>query len=175
MTASQTRYLLAVQHLVVFEGWHIVATVVISTLDSIRPQSSPHKLLLHTAYIGSEMKLQGSISLIYNRGLWTLSVAYVSKWTCLLAQARIPVLSLLTALSPLAVPNYADVNPAFLGIGVGLCITTVCSTLMASMLMKRVKEEEKMLKQLGRDWDVYANKRWRSIPLRLLLPALSWE
>lgn len=93
-----------------------------------------------------------------------LLVTFVSKCTYLLAQARIPVLSSLTALSPLAVLSYVHVNPAFLGIGAGSCIMTMWwFVLMASMLMNRVKEEEKMLKRLGRDWDVYANKHWRFI------------
>lgn len=129
-------------------------------------QSGPYKYLRHPSYTGAAINGLGSFVLLYHHGLWPVFVTYAAKWTNQLAYSRTPVLSSLAALSPLAVSNYTRVNPTFLGIDTALWIAIVWSALMASMLMKRVKEEEKMLKQhFGRDWVEYASKRWRFIPL----------
>ncbi|KAG0016887.1 hypothetical protein BGZ81_011012 [Podila clonocystis] len=188
MITSKTTALPAVQQLAVFELWHIVATAMsiagyvlrkwsFVTLDqfftyqlTIRSghklvQSGPYTLLLHPSYTGLGLNVLGSFSLIYNRGLWPVLLTYVSKCTYLLAQARIPVISPLAALSPLAVSNYSHESLSFFGIGAGLWIAIVWAMFMKKMLMKRVETEEKMLRQhFGRDWDVYASKRWRFIP-----------
>jgi protein-S-isoprenylcysteine O-methyltransferase Ste14 len=97
--------------------------------------------------------------LLYHRGLWPVYMTYAAKWT------NQPILSSLAALSPLAVSNYARVNPTFLGIDAAIWVTVAGTALTIRMIMRRVVTEEKMLKQhFGRDWDEYASKRWRFIP-----------
>ncbi|KAF9320633.1 hypothetical protein BG003_005382 [Podila horticola] len=187
-TASKTSPLPAVQQLAVFKNWHVAATVLslsgyalrkwsFVTLDrfftyqlTIRSghklvQSGPYKYLRHPSYTGAMMTCFGSFMLLFHRGLWPVLLTYAAKWTNQLVLARTPILSSLAALSPLAVSNYARVNPTLLGVEIGLWVTAVMSALGTRMLMRRVEVEEKMLKQhFGRDWDEYASKRWRFIP-----------
>lgn len=132
----------------------------VSTHDLIRPQVCPIRTF-QAPSLPSIHWFWAELAGIYIADLQSRALVHVIDLyfqmhicTYLLVQARIPVFGSLTAL-----------NPAFLGVGAGLCIAILWSALMENILMKRAKEEEMMLKHhFGRDWDVYANKHWRLIP-----------
>lgn len=99
--------------------------------------------------------------MLYYRGLWSVSVAYIIKWMYMLAHSKIPVFNALAALTPFAVHDSWNVSPTILSFDIGLWITVLLTVLSIRMLVTRVEAEEKMLKEhFGRDWDVYASKRW---------------
>ncbi|KAG0333114.1 hypothetical protein BG000_009458 [Podila horticola] len=189
MTASKTSSMLAVQQLAVFESWHVVAVILglagcalrkwsFATLDqfftyhlTIRSghkliQSGPYTYLRHPSYTASGLTGLGTLSMLYYRGLWSVSVAYINKWMYMLAHSKIPVFNALAALTPFAVHDSWNVSPTILSFDIGLWITVLLTVLSIRMLVTRVEAEEKMLKEhFGWDWDVYASKRWRFIPL----------
>ncbi|KAG0037524.1 hypothetical protein BGZ82_002389 [Podila clonocystis] len=187
-TASKTSSMLAVQQLTVFENWHVVAVILglagcalrkwsFVTLDqfftyhlTIRSghkliQSGPYTYLRHPSYTASGLTGMGTLSMLYYRGLWSVCVSHVIKCIYMLAHSKITVLNALAALTPCAVHGSWNVSPTVLGIDIGLWITVVLTALSIRMLVLRVEAEEKMLKAyFGREWDVYASKRWRIIP-----------
>ncbi|KAG0359316.1 hypothetical protein BC939DRAFT_475319 [Gamsiella multidivaricata] len=107
--------------------------------------TGPYTFLRHPSYSGGIMCGAGAYLLLLHQGLWDVSVAYLgqSKWF----------------------PFDLNNSPSFLGIPGGILITGILTGLMTRALVERVKNEEIMLsKHFGKEWDVYASKRWRFIP-----------
>ncbi|KAG0228698.1 hypothetical protein BGX31_006481 [Mortierella sp. GBA43] len=159
----------AIAQLGTLETWHIVAASVsimgtafrhwsIFTLDrfftyqlAIRPEhklvgTGPYTYLRHPSYTGYIFCIGPTLLLLLHKGLWDVLVAY-------LAQSSFYPLKALAG------------GPSLLGISSGAWVAVASWALMTRVMILRLKSEEAMLSEhFGKEWDVYASKRWRLIP-----------
>ncbi|KAG0349142.1 hypothetical protein BG004_001566 [Podila humilis] len=105
--------------------------------------------------------------LINYQGLWPLMAHYATQWTHTLAKSTdFPILSKMTLwlLTPFLGKN-VTIAP-LLGINISHWIMMASVIIHFAIISARVRVEEKMLQQhFGHEWDEYASKRWRFIPL----------
>ncbi|KAF8928986.1 hypothetical protein EDD21DRAFT_369082 [Dissophora ornata] len=114
-------------------------------------QSGPYTFLRHPSYTGATLNSICFHILLLSDGLWDVIVLFLSRAIMAVTQSK----------------TYATAIPSsFMGIGGGTWLAAIYAYMWISMLSIRVKNEERMLKEhFGREWDEYASKRWRFIPL----------
>ncbi|KAG0364101.1 hypothetical protein BC939DRAFT_501240 [Gamsiella multidivaricata] len=111
-------------------------------------QSGPYTFLRHPSYTGAILSNVGFQMLVLPDGLWGAFVLMLTK-----------VLAVVTRSNSISLPT------SFLGVDGGVWLTAAYGGMWVSMLMTRVKNEEAALQEhFGKEWDVYASKRWRFIP-----------
>ncbi|KAF9084238.1 hypothetical protein BGX29_008581 [Mortierella sp. GBA35] len=110
-------------------------------------QSGPYTYLRHPSYTGAALNGLCFNALLFHQGLWDVTILLASRAASTLLQTKIVFPS------------------SVLGIQTEVLMFLACGFFMFLGFAYRVCNEEAMLKShFGKDWDVYASKRWRFIP-----------
>ncbi|OAQ35294.1 hypothetical protein K457DRAFT_151829 [Linnemannia elongata AG-77] len=158
------------QEMAVLKTWQLIATVLcllgyalrkwsFITLDrfftyqlTIRTghklvQSGPYTYLRHPSYTGAILNGICFRFLLFHQGLWNVFTLLASRAASAVLQTKV------------AVPT------TVLGFETEYWMMLTYGLMMVYGIAYRVRNEEAMLKNhFGREWDVYASKRWRFIP-----------
>jgi len=104
-----------------------------------------------------------AVTLLFHHGLWDIFVAWMTVLTEQIVLAGISGISVLASWTPVS-PTSTWTGLLGCPADVWLCLVFYC--LVFRVLEIRIAGEEKMLKDhFQKEWDVYASKRWKWIPL----------
>ncbi|KAK3804725.1 MAG: hypothetical protein JOS17DRAFT_725557 [Linnemannia elongata] len=110
-------------------------------------QSGPYTYLRHPSYTGAILNGVCFTFLLFHQGLWNVFTLLASRAASAVLQTKVAV--------PTSVLGFETEYWTMLSYGLMMVYGTAY----------RVRNEEAMLKShFGREWDVYASKRWRFIP-----------
>ncbi|KAF9912281.1 hypothetical protein EC991_000173 [Linnemannia zychae] len=110
-------------------------------------QSGPYTYLRHPSYTGAIINSIAFKILIFHQGLWNVFTLLASRAASAVLQTKI------------AIPS------SVCGVQTEVWAMFAYALVMIYGIAFRVRNEERMLKShFGREWDVYASKRWRFIP-----------
>ncbi|KAG0198627.1 hypothetical protein BGX28_007950 [Mortierella sp. GBA30] len=178
-----------IQQLQELKTWHILATTLaisgcalrrwsFATLDrfftyqlTIRSghklvQNGPYKQLRHPSYTGAILNFVGADSLLMYQGLWDVTFFYLTRlasWSAVYLEQAEHLPSMIHVATAPILKSFIKTG-SILGIHPVIWVV-VSFAMMTLVIMRRVENEEAMLKEhFGREWDVYASKRWRFIP-----------
>ncbi|KAF9311502.1 hypothetical protein BG003_007337 [Podila horticola] len=123
----------------------------------------PYTNLRHPAYAGTFINKIAAVTLLFHHGLWDIVVAWMTVLTGHAIQAEIPLIMQIASWTPVS-PTSTWTGLLGYPADVWFCLAFYC--LVFKILEIRIAGEEKMLKEhFRKEWDVYASKRWRWIPL----------
>ncbi|KAG9066812.1 hypothetical protein KI688_012724 [Linnemannia hyalina] len=127
------------QEMGVLKTWQKVTTVLF--------QSGPYTYLRHPSYTGAILNGICFRFLLFHQGIWNVFTLLASRAASAVLQTKV------------AVPT------SVLGLQTEYWMMLLYGLMMVGGTAYRVRNEEAMLKShFGREWDVYASKRWRFIP-----------
>ncbi|KAG0259645.1 hypothetical protein BG011_002496 [Mortierella polycephala] len=107
----------------------------------------PYRFLRHPSYTASIVNGISFYALVWHEGLYEVLASYLGRALSWALESNI------------VVPN------TILGIPGGLWVTALYTYFITSIFVFRVPKEEEMLsRHFGKEWDLYAAKRWRLIP-----------
>ncbi|KAF9538605.1 hypothetical protein EC957_006411 [Mortierella hygrophila] len=110
-------------------------------------QSGPYTYLRHPSYTGAILNGICFRFLLFHQGIWNVFTLLASRAASAVLQTKV------------AVPT------SVLGLQTEYWMMLSYGLIMVCCTAYRVRNEEAMLKgHFGREWDVYASKRWRFIP-----------